>query len=48
MDITYIWLGSCAAFISNGTAANIAISIPIKCVIALPGSLICSSIVRAI
>ena len=39
MEIIYIWLGSWAAFIINGTAAKIAINIPIKCVIALPGSL---------
>ena len=31
--------------INNGIAAKIAINIPIKCVIALPGSLICCFLV---
>lgn len=48
IDMMYILLGSLAAFINKGTAAKIAISIPIKCVIALPGSLMCDLIASAI
>ena len=44
MDIAmmYIFCGCAAARIRSGTDAKTAITIPIKCVIALPGSLMCS------